>query len=532
MSDELFDKLDVVENKSLFIRKLIERELDMLDNVPTDNVIPWAERFAILRDDVNTVLSRLEMIEKNIPGINEVFGNIHSTPDIISAHSTEGKTTTASDELFFESQGIEESAYTGINDNFKEVEIVSQTNISPVPQENIEQIESPLAHNEEIERELAEPVHETMINSTEREEFESETRFQQSTEEPIHEMKLSEMVTDKINEPEPETASTVIEDTTPRILEFKPPEKESQDNAFVMPEFKPPEQESQDNAFVMPEFKPPEHENQDNAFAMPEFKPPEQENQDNAFVMPVFKPQEQTNQDTEFVMPKFKPPEQENQDTEFVMPVFKPQEQANQDTEFVMPVFKPQEQANQDTGFVMPEFKPPEQENQDTEFVMPEFKTQEQANQDTGFVTPELKPPEKANQNMGFAMPELKAPEHSPVMPDLRPPEGMPTFELPDMKKPVKFEGMPEMQNVPGQPAPSAPALTAEHNSDAKLDKLEGNILMYMPRGAKVKKEIIKSLVSRQFSQEDIDRKIQELVAREVLVLKQENGIEQLHRLK
>jgi len=464
MSDELFDKLDVVENKSLFIRKLIERELDMLDNVPTDNVIPWAERFAILRDDVNTVLSRLEMIEKNIPGINEVFGNIHSTQDIISTHSTEGKTTTASDELLFESQGIEESAYAGINDNFKEVEIVSQTNISPVPQENIEQIESPLAHNEEIERELAEPVHETMINSTEREEFESETRFQQSTEEPIHEMKLSEMVTDKINEPEPETASTVIEDTTPRILEFKPPEKESQDNAFVMPEFKPPEQENQDNAFVMPEFKP--------------------------------------------------------------------QEQANQDTEFVMPVFKPQEQANQDTGFVMPVFKPQEQVNQDNAFVMPEFKPQEQTNQDAGFVMPELKPSEQANQNMGFAMPELKAPEHSPVMTDLRPPEGMPTFELPDMKKPVKFEGMPEMQNVPGQPAPSAPALTAEHNSDAKLDKLEGNILMYMPRGAKVKKEIIKSLVSRQFSQEDIDRKIQELVAREVLVLKQENGIEQLHRLK
>jgi hypothetical protein len=77
-----------------------------------------------------------------------------------------------------------------------------------------------------------------------------------------------------------------------------------------------------------------------------------------------------------------------------------------------------------------------------------------------------------------------------------------------------------------------SPDVAPHRNENLKPDKLETNILMYMPRGAKVKKEIIKSLVSRQFSQEEIDMKIRDLVVREVLVLRQENGIEHLHRLK
>ncbi|WMW22549.1 hypothetical protein RE476_01655 [Methanolobus mangrovi] len=612
MSDELFDKLDVIENKSLFIRKLIERELDMLDNVPTDNIIPWTERFAILRDDVNIVLNRLEMIEKNIPGINEVLENVENESDMIYAHKTEDKNITLDDELLFESQTIEEFAHIGTNDIFKEADAIAQVNLKPVLQETVEQIEPPLPDNEEVKQELAEPVQETMINSTEEAEFEPENKIQQSFEESIHEMKLSEIVAEKRSESELEMAQPEIENATPIILkqtnqdsgfvmpELKPPEQTNQDSAFVMPEFKspeqtnqdsgfvmpelkppeqanqdsefvmpelkpqeqtnqdsgfvmpelkPPEQTNQDSGFVMPELKPPEQTNQDSGVVMPELKPPEQANQDSGFVMPELKPQEQTNQDSGFVMPEFKPPEQTNQDIGFVMPELKPPEQTNQDSGFVMPEFKPpeqtnqnsgfvmpelkpQEQTNQDLGFVMPELKPPEQTNQDSGFVMPEFKPPEQTNQNSGFVMPELKPPEQTNQDLGFVMPELKPPEHTPVVPDFKPPEGMPTFELSDMVQPANFEGMPEVHNIPPQPTPFTPAPMIEQSDDTKLDKLEGNILMYMPRGAKVKKEIIKSLVSRHYSQEDIDRKIQELVAREVLVLKQENGIEQLHRLK
>ena len=598
MSDELFDKLDVIENKSLFIRKLIERELDMLDNVPADNVIPWTERFAILRNEVNTVLNRLEMIEKNIPGINEMLENVQSAPDIANAYSAEIKD---GDELIFESYEMEESANIGITDGFEEIDIIAQANLKPLEQKITEPIEPPLPDNEEAKQELAEPVQETIIKSTERVKLETETEIQQIPEESIHEMKLSEIMTEKINETGLETAPQEIENTAPIMPEMKQPEQANQDTGFVMPELKPPEQANQEPEFVMPELKPPEQANQNTGFVMPELKPLEQANQDSGFVMPELKPPEQTNQEPELVMPELKPPEQANQNTGFVMPELKPPEQANQEPEFVMPELKPPEQANQEpefvmpelkppeqanqepefvmpelkpperasqntgfvmpelkppeqanqdsgfvmpelkppeqanqnTGFVMPELKPPEQANQDTGFVMPELKPTEQANQDTGFVMPELKPTEQASQNTGFVIPELKPPEHhTPIVPDFKLPEGMPTFELPDMKQPANFEGMPEVHNAPPQPAPSIPAPMTEQSNDTKLDKLEGNILMYMPRGAKVKKEIIKSLVSRQFSQEDIDRKIQELVAKEVLVLKQENGIEQLHRLK
>jgi hypothetical protein len=176
----------------------------------------------------------------------------------------------------------------------------------------------------------------------------------------------------------------------------------------------------------------------------------------------------------------------------------------------------------------MTELKTPEQAQEMPGFVMPELKTPEQAEKMSGFEIPELKPPEQAEEMSGFEMPELKPPVGvQPINTDAT----QSISELPPMMN-TKPTNMQVMQTPPPQPAAPPVTPSASSGSDTKPDKLESNILMYMPRGAKVKKEIIKSLVSRQFSQEDIDRKLQELVAREVLVLKQENGIEQLHRLK
>jgi hypothetical protein len=53
---------------------------------------------------------------------------------------------------------------------------------------------------------------------------------------------------------------------------------------------------------------------------------------------------------------------------------------------------------------------------------------------------------------------------------------------------------------------------------------------MYMPRGAKVKKEIIKSLVSKQFSDRDIEAKISEMVTAGVLMLNADGGDQYLIR--
>ena len=67
MSDELFDKLNSVENKSLFIRKLIERELDALDNMQDiDSNIPWERDIATLKGNVDELFSKLSSIEKQL----------------------------------------------------------------------------------------------------------------------------------------------------------------------------------------------------------------------------------------------------------------------------------------------------------------------------------------------------------------------------------------------------------------------------------------------------------------------------------
>jgi hypothetical protein len=257
----------------------------------------------------------------------------------------------------------------------------------------------------------------------------------------------------------------------------------------------------------MPEMKPPEQEVEQPEFKMPELKPPEQEITQPEFQMPEFKPPEQEAEKPEFKMPKFKPPEQEAEKPEFKMPEFKPPEQEVEQPEFQMPEFKPPGQEAEQTGFQMPELKPPEQELGQTAFAMPELETSR---------SPAMPDTNEAE----LLMPEMKAPEMPPIAG-----ESMPPFN-------AGTEAAPEIQTETSQM--QSPKVSPDVNQSAgtKPDKLETNILMYMPRGAKVKKEIIKSLVSRQFSQEDIDRKIQELVARQILILKQENGVEQLHRLK
>lgn len=67
MSDELFDKLDSIENKSLFIRKLIEREVDMLDSIQgIDSSIPWERDIAALKGNVDELFIKLSDIEKQL----------------------------------------------------------------------------------------------------------------------------------------------------------------------------------------------------------------------------------------------------------------------------------------------------------------------------------------------------------------------------------------------------------------------------------------------------------------------------------
>jgi hypothetical protein len=349
-----------------------------------------------------------------------------------------------------------------------------------------------------------------------------ETEVQnEGNEEISREHKLSELVAERVNqETELETNDFKEPEISPSILS----EQNATQPEFKLPEFKSSEQETQQQEFQMPEFKTPEQEGEPADFQMPELKLPEPDTAQTDFKMPEIKPPEQEMGQMEFQMPEFKTPEQEIQQPEFQMPEFKTPEQEIQQPEFQMPEFKTPEQEIQQPEFQMPEFKTPEQEIQQPEFQMPEFKTPEQEIGQTAFAIPELQTPETAPlfpaNDTESAMPEMKTPEILPVTEEAMPPFNAGPENIPEMQSTE-----PQMQNPGSQN-------NTNNGTGTKPDKLETNILMYMPRGAKVKKEIIKSLVSRQFSQEDIDKKIQELVAREILILKQENGVEQLHRLK
>ncbi|MBC7085842.1 MAG: hypothetical protein H5T43_05710 [Methanomethylovorans sp.] len=61
-------------------------------------------------------------------------------------------------------------------------------------------------------------------------------------------------------------------------------------------------------------------------------------------------------------------------------------------------------------------------------------------------------------------------------------------------------------------------------------ERLRGNILMYLPHGARIKKSIIKGLISKKFSTEEIETQINLMIAENSLQVEVENGIEYLLR--
>ena len=662
MSDELFDKLDVIENKSLFIRKLIERELDAVDNFSSEEVIPWSEGFSILKKDVNTIFSRLEEMESKLAGVNPEHGNEplmqdsfvpaeqeileeipapqdNPTKDTFAQNAFSHESVSPDEQMPIESIGIPDIT-EGTGAALPDIPAPIEADNSIITEDILEtatnDIEIEAANNEYqgiIETQIPEPTINTDIQKDDGTVQSAQTIAQEPTlmetvpqeeliipESPAldnnnevtfrppmpatempdaangetpHEHKLSELVAEKIHKeideengisseleipsfmpeqskpetetqqaefqmPEFKTSEQEIEQTDFQMPELKPPEQEMGLTEFQMPELKTPEQEMQQTDFQMPELKLPEQEIGQAEFQMPELKPPEQEMGQMDFQMPELKLPEQEMGQAEFQMPELKPPEQEIGQAEFQMPELKPPEQEMGQMDFQMPELKPPEQEMGQAEFQMPELKPPEQEMGQMEFQMPELKLPEQEMGQAEFQMPELKLPEQEMGQAEFQMPELKLPEQEMeqtafAMPELQTPENAPVpatnepgFAMPDMKAPemppaagetmppfnAGTEVMPEMQSPVPQMQPSSSQSNSNQATGAKPDKLETNILMYMPRGAKVKKEIIKSLVSRQFSQEDIEKKIQELVARQILILNQENGVEQLHRLK
>ncbi|MCC7577070.1 MAG: hypothetical protein KK926_09585 [Methanomethylovorans sp.] len=151
-----------------------------------------------------------------------------------------------------------------------------------------------------------------------------------------------------------------------------------------------------------------------------------------------------------------------------------------------------------------------------------------------------------------FVMPELGAMEHpnissfelppSSVMPSSENDIQMPSFVAPDVAasgvqmQPQSFL-MQETQ--PRSLSESAIIQTQIQNNDSSNfntvsmsanTRLQGNILMYLPHGARIKRSIIKGLVSKKFSAEEIDAEVDLMVSDKSLLVEVEDGVEYLLR--
>ncbi|WP_129582716.1 hypothetical protein, partial [Methanolobus psychrotolerans] len=299
MSDELFDKLDLIENKSLFIRKLIERELDILDNAPEDNIsVPWTERVAILVDDVSTIFSRLELIERKFSGVNNTFENTQTPPDKINIQIPIVDNKIINDDPMLLIANDEEEAYGIISIENGNTETILLPDTQSVTNEKVELIKPVTTNNKQIEQEFAAHAQEMIVDNIPGQKIGPEKMVQYDPEENIHEIKLSKMISEKISKPEQEDVAFGLPGQEPQM---QVPDKVTEEKTFAIPELKLPEQEKQETELVMPELKLPEQEKQETELVMPELKLPEQTKQDAEFVMPELKLPEQTKQETEFV---------------------------------------------------------------------------------------------------------------------------------------------------------------------------------------------------------------------------------------
>ena len=76
------------------------------------------------------------------------------------------------------------------------------------------------------------------------------------------------------------------------------------------------------------------------------------------------------------------------------------------------------------------------------------------------------------------------------------------------------------------------PSSTSSSTKPAdKKDRLEGNILMYMPHDAEIKRNIVKSLLSTRYDSDEIDAKINQMIADNTLSAATRDGKDYLVRL-
>lgn len=192
-------------------------------------------------------------------------------------------------------------------------------------------------------------------------------------------------------------------------------------------------------------------------------------------------------------------------------------------------------------SFEIPDIKPAEQIQTVSSIAAPE----KQSDGTTGspFVIPDLKLSEEPESELSIAMPDFKPAEGIPADSPIAAPEKpsdestQPPFEIPVSKLPEKMAQSSLFSQNPAVPAfkisqpETVPSPTPSSKVADKKDRLEGNILMYMPHGAEIKRDIVKSLLSTRYDSVEIDAKINQMIADNTLSAVTREGKDYLVRL-
>jgi hypothetical protein len=476
MSDELFEKLDRIENKSLFIRKLVERELETLEDTPDTSNKPWVRDFTLLKENVDDLFLKLTEFEKHLTG--RITLNLDPEPP--SGMLPSGSL------IAYKGRPLARNIDGDIEPiiiPISEKSIASSCTLVPDAPAEIIELEKKEIQFRSSETTPGKAFNGTMIYDI----------AQNPPEEPVFDQRA---VFADLNQPEYTFAHAPLENAEPEVLpiisEFA--QKSINPNGLIpmAPELTQQVTLASDTNPIMPAF----HQHLTPAS---EPKP----------TMPIFNQNAIPVSQSAPIIPTFSQHSVPAGEPASVMPVFEQQAKPVSEQSFVMPEFKPQSMAEQVARMVMPEFKIPGDMGQMAP-SMPSFDNQS-----------ETAPQENFRQPL-FRLHEISEPLKTEKMPPFIAPP------IPDVQE--KVQSLPFMEIQPASIPQVQQQTRQSAQNNAKPGKLEGNILMYMPRGAKVKKEIIKSLISKQFSEGEIEAKISELVSAGVLRINADSGNQYLIR--
>jgi len=446
MSDALFDKLNQVENKSLFIRKLIEGELLKGITSSSDSTYEsLAGDIEDLQHEIQSISSRLVSIEHKFSGVQLQSTGTSNHESLNASPITSPAFMPA--ENVGEVSSIPASLNASVNSiicpevsgNANEVNVAAFSDVADI-QVNL--------FSQDTDKVL--PVHGDEVHNA---------PFRSVVNVGIQE----EQVADLADAIEKHTSSTVI----------------ASDAAIQSKECLSFSVNNPTPSFVMPELS---------EVSTPATSP-----------FTVASPEVPAVSTPSFVMPEL---------SEVSTPVTSP-----------FTVASPEVPAVSTPSFVMPELSEVSTPVTSPSFVMPELSEAGGRSAPSPFeMLPAMSVPSTGNdmQMPSFAATNLSA-------------EGI-QMQPPSFVQQEVHPQFPFGSATPQSQVQNNDISRVNTNNMSQNERLQGNILMYLPHGARIKRSIIKGLVSKKFTAEEIDAQINLMISNRSLLVEVEDGLEYLLR--